>query len=73
MGQVSAQEAIALLDHLIATPSHSREEKATGDLIEAFLRAQGIDVQFYFSARHLALLYSSMYLWASFTLSNQRH
>ena len=45
MGQVSAQEAIALLDQLIATPSHSREEKATGDLIEAFLCAQGIDVQ----------------------------
>ena len=45
MGQVTAQEAIALLDQLIATPSHSREEKATGDLIEAFLRAQGIDVQ----------------------------
>ena len=45
MGQVSAQEAIALLDRLIATPSHSREESGTGDVIEAFLRAQGVDVQ----------------------------
>ena len=45
MGQVSAQEAIALLDQLIATPSHSREENVTGDLIEAFLRAQNVDVQ----------------------------
>ena len=45
MGQVTAQETIALLDQLIATPSHSREESATGDLIEAFLRAQGVDVQ----------------------------
>ena len=45
MGMVTAQEAIALLDKLIATPSHSREESATADILEAFLREKGIDVQ----------------------------
>ena len=45
MGMVTAQEAIALLDKLIATPSHSRKESATADILEAFLREKGIDVQ----------------------------
>ena len=45
MGVVTAQEAIELLDKLIATPSHSREEGATADILEVFLRAKGIDVQ----------------------------
>lgn len=45
MGVVTAQEAIVLLDRLIATPSHSREEGATADILEAFLCARGIDVQ----------------------------
>ena len=45
MGVVTAQEAIVLLDRLIATPSHSREENATADILEAFLRERGIDVQ----------------------------
>ncbi|MBR4848779.1 MAG: M20 family metallo-hydrolase [Bacteroidaceae bacterium] len=45
MGVVTAQEVIELLDKLIATPSHSREEGATADILEAFLRAKGIDVQ----------------------------
>ena len=33
------QEAIELLDRLIATPSVSRDEAATADIVEAFLRA----------------------------------
>ena len=45
MGIVTAQEAIELLDKLIATPSHSREESAVADILEAFLREKGIDVQ----------------------------
>lgn len=45
MGMVTAQEAIALLDKLIATPSHSREENATADILEDFLREKGFDVQ----------------------------
>lgn len=45
MGIVTAQEAIELLDKLIATPSHSREENAVADILEAFLREKGIDVQ----------------------------
>ena len=31
-------ESIALLDRLIATPSISRDEAATADIIEAFLK-----------------------------------
>ena len=42
---VTAQEAIGLLDKLIATPSHSREESATADILEVFLRENGVDVQ----------------------------
>ena len=34
------QESIALLDQLIATPSSSRDEAATADIIEAFLKAR---------------------------------
>lgn len=45
MGTVTVQEAISLLDRLIATPSHSREEGATADILEAFLREKDIDVQ----------------------------
>ena len=45
MERVTAQEAISLLDKLIATPSHSREESATADILEAFLREKGIDAQ----------------------------
>ena len=33
------QEAIGLLDRLIATPSVSRDEAATADIVEAFLKA----------------------------------
>ena len=33
-------EAIALLDRLIATPSVSRDEAATADIIEEFLKAR---------------------------------
>ena len=45
MEKMTAQEAISLLDMLIATPSHSREENATADILEAFLRGKGIAVQ----------------------------
>ncbi len=34
------QEAIDLLDRLIATPSTSRDEAATADIVEAFLKAR---------------------------------
>ena len=36
------EEAIALLTRLIKTPSFSREEQATGDLIEVYLRKKGV-------------------------------
>ena len=39
MTQQLTQEAIGLLDRLIATPSVSRDEAATADIIEAFLKA----------------------------------
>ena len=45
MGKITAQDAISLLGRLIAEPSCSREESATADILEAFLREQGIDVQ----------------------------
>ena len=32
-------DSIALLDQLIATPSVSRDEAATADIVEAFLKA----------------------------------
>jgi acetylornithine deacetylase len=38
-------DAIALLQRLIATPSFSREEQGTADLIAAFLESRGIPVQ----------------------------
>ena len=38
MKELLATEAIALLDRLIATPSVSRDEAATADIIEEFLR-----------------------------------
>lgn len=38
-------DAITLLRHLIATPSFSREEQGTADLIAAFLESRGIPVQ----------------------------
>ena len=40
MIQQLTQESIALLDQLIATPSASRDEVATADIIEAFLKAR---------------------------------
>lgn len=40
MIQQLTQESIALLDRLIATPSASRDEAATADIIEAFLKAR---------------------------------
>ena len=40
MIQQLTQESIALLDQLIATPSTSRDEAATADIIEAFLKAR---------------------------------
>jgi acetylornithine deacetylase len=43
MGNITAQDAIVLLDRLIATPSHSREESAAADVVEDFLRAHGIE------------------------------
>lgn len=39
MTQQLTQEAIGLIDRLIATPSMSRDEAATADIIEAFLKA----------------------------------
>ncbi|MBQ2289486.1 MAG: acetylornithine deacetylase, partial [Bacteroidaceae bacterium] len=42
---MTAHDAFLLLDKLIATPSHSREENAVADILEAFLRDKGIDVQ----------------------------
>lgn len=41
MKQHYQSEAIKLLEKLIATPSLSREEKQTGNIIESYLRAQG--------------------------------
>ena len=40
MIQQLTQESIVLLDQLIATPSASRDEAATADIIEAFLKAR---------------------------------
>ena len=40
MIQQLTQESIVLLDQLIATPSASRDEVATADIIEAFLKAR---------------------------------
>ena len=42
---MTTHDAFLLLDKLIATPSHSREENAVADILEAFLRDKGIDVQ----------------------------
>lgn len=49
-------EAVALLSRLIATPSHSREEGATADIWEQWLRERGADVR-----RH----YNNVYAFAS--------
>ena len=40
MKELLATEAIALLDRLIATPSVSRDEAATADIIEEFLKSR---------------------------------
>lgn len=45
MKRVTVHDAIELLDKLISTPSHSREENVTADIIEAFLHGQGVDVK----------------------------
>lgn len=45
MKSVTSHDAVALLEKLIATPSHSREENVTADILEAFLRERGVDVQ----------------------------
>lgn len=37
-------EAIELLENLIRTPSFSKEEVKTGDLIESFLKSKGVEV-----------------------------
>lgn len=39
------QEAIELLKQLIATPSFSREEDKTADIIESFLKAHGVNAR----------------------------
>lgn len=39
-----ADESVGLLKKLIATPSFSREEEGTADLVEAFLKEKGIPV-----------------------------
>lgn len=39
------QEILALLQHLIATPSFSREEQHTADLLEHFLQKRGVPSQ----------------------------
>ena len=36
-------EAVDLLKKLISTPSFSKEEKETGDLIEQFLKEKGVE------------------------------
>ena len=38
----SIQEAVALLSRLIATPSHTREEGATADLLGLFFEEHGL-------------------------------
>jgi acetylornithine deacetylase len=48
MTQQLADSAIFLLQQLIATPSFSREEEATAQLIQAFLQEKGVEPQ-----RHL--------------------
>ncbi len=42
---IDYQEAITLLQQLISTPSFSREEQTTGDIIVHFLEKQGIPTQ----------------------------
>lgn len=44
MEKVTVDDATALLDRLISTPSHSREESSTADILEGFLRGHGVDV-----------------------------
>ena len=39
------KEVIVLLQNLIATPSFSREEDKTGDLVEQFLQHRGVTTQ----------------------------
>ncbi len=41
----TTQEAVALLQQLIATPSHTREEGATAELLEAFFTQHGLAVE----------------------------
>lgn len=43
--KVYKQEAIELLVKLISTPSLSKEEDATGDLLVAYLQGKGVEVQ----------------------------
>ncbi len=42
---LTAKDAIALLEQMIAIPSMSRSEDKTADLIEVFLKAQKVNVQ----------------------------
>jgi len=41
------KEAVDLLKQLIATPSFSKEEDKTADIIQGFLQSKGVDVQRY--------------------------
>lgn len=49
-------EALSLLKSLIATPSLSRQEEGTADILEAFLRDRGVDVR-----RHLNNVWAKSY------------
>ncbi len=42
-----SKEAVELLKQLIATPSFSKEEDKTADIIESFLKSKGIEAQRY--------------------------
>lgn len=43
--QFTTQEAVALLQQLIATPSHTRDEGATADLLQALFEQRGFTVE----------------------------
>ncbi|HEY6900505.1 MAG TPA: M20/M25/M40 family metallo-hydrolase, partial [Puia sp.] len=43
--QILEQEAIDLLKKLIATPSFSKEEEKTGDILSEFLSSRGVSVE----------------------------
>src|ERR1700741_1257412 len=45
--EILQQEAVSLLKKLIATPSFSKEEDNTADILEQFLEAKGVKTQFH--------------------------